>query len=134
MISSRVMLVAVPLVLILITIISTAPIHNNELVMEKLSDKSPNTIKTIAELMVYDDDKDTSNESKEQNIESTTRLQEVIATDIRVVNITEISLYIDDMIKASDNILANIEAELSAIATTEKLESSQSNQDDDDDE
>ncbi|CAF3663684.1 unnamed protein product [Rotaria sordida] len=134
MISSRVMLVAVPSVLILITIISTAPIHNNELVMEKLSDKSPNTIKTIAELMVYDDDKDTSNESKEQNIESTTRLQEVIATDIRVVNITEISLYIDDMIKASDNILANIEAELSAIATTEKLESSQSNQDDDDDE
>ncbi|CAF0972975.1 unnamed protein product [Rotaria sordida] len=134
MISSRVMLVAVPSVLILITIISTAPIHNNELVMEKLSDKSPNTIKTIAELMVYDDDKDTSNESKEQNIESTTHLQEVIATDIRVVNITEISLYIDDMIKASDNILANIEAELSAIATTEKLESSQSNQDDDDDE
>ncbi|CAF1077400.1 unnamed protein product [Rotaria sordida] len=132
MISSRVMLVAVPLVLILITIISTAPIHNNELVMEKLSDKSPNTIKTIAELMVYDDDKDTSNESKEQNIESTTHVQEVIATDIRVVNITEISLYIDDMIKASDNILANIEAELSAIATTEKLESSQSNQDDDD--
>ncbi|CAF1542262.1 unnamed protein product [Rotaria sordida] len=132
MISSRIMLVAAPSVLILITIISTAPIHNNELVMEKLSDKSPNTIKTIAELMVYNDDKDTSNESKEQNIESTTRLQEVIATDIRVVNITEISLYIDDMIKASDNILANIEAELSAIATTEKLESSQSNQDDDD--
>ncbi|CAF1045836.1 unnamed protein product [Rotaria sp. Silwood1] len=134
MISSRAILIFISLVLALITVISTAPMHNDKLYVEVLDDKSTHVAITTNESLVYDDDKDTSNASKKQCIKSTmtdwkeetTSMSKIVATDVLAVNITEISANNDDIIKMVDRILADTEAKLSAIATTEK-----SNQDDD---
>ncbi|CAF2996391.1 unnamed protein product [Rotaria sp. Silwood2] len=131
MISGRAMLVFVPLISVLITIISTAPTPNNELYTEILDDDSTDATITTTESMVYDDDKDTSDESTTVDYnEETISMPKDVATDVLIVNVTELSVIIDDIKKMSDRLFVNTEFELSVVVTTEKPKSSQSSHDD----
>ncbi|CAF2567954.1 unnamed protein product [Rotaria sp. Silwood2] len=131
MISGRAMLVFVPLISVLITIISTAPTPNNELYTEILDDDSTDATITTTESMVYDDDKDTSDESTTVDYnEETISMPKDAATDVLIVNVTELSVIIDDIKKMSDRLFVNTEFELSVVVTTEKPKSSQSSHDD----
>ncbi|CAF4007257.1 unnamed protein product [Rotaria sp. Silwood2] len=131
MISGRAMLVFVPLISVLITIISTAPTPNNELYTEILDDDSTDATITTTESMVYDDDKDTSDESTTVDYnEETISMPKDVATDVLIVNVTELSVIIDDIKKMSDRLFVNTEVELSVVVTTEKPKSSQSSHDD----
>ncbi|CAF2733355.1 unnamed protein product [Rotaria sp. Silwood2] len=131
MISGRAMLVFVPLISVLITIISTAPTPNNELYTEILDDDSTDATITTTESMVYDDDKDTSDESTTVDYnEETISMPKDAATDVLIVNVTELSVIIDDIKKMSDRLFVNTEVELSVVVTTEKPKFSQLNHED----
>ncbi|CAF3306264.1 unnamed protein product [Rotaria socialis] len=133
MLSSRVTLV---LFLTLLTVISTAPIVDSELVTNELITESTNT--TITESFAYEDDKyvtvEQSHETEEQDIQSTpvnyeeetTCISEDPTTDLIVVNINEASANIDNVINATGHILIDIETDLTTSAITEKLKFTQS--------
>lgn len=137
MFSRRVMFVFLPLFLSLILIISSAPIPNDQLVTEGLVNVSINgtitmneTI-TTTEPITYDDTKiESDEESDEDEIESTTveyiqettSIPEVVTDRLLFVNVTKISLDIDNLMKVIDPLLFDNEGELPATPTTETPE------------
>jgi hypothetical protein len=140
MIGNRVMSGFILLFLTLIITISMAPIPDNQLVSIKLEEQSTNETITTTEPVVYDDNSSESNEtSDEQDIESTIVeykeeikiIPEVITNGLLVVNNTEVSVDIDEIIKITDRLFSENQAELPSTPTTESPESSQSNTDDD---
>jgi c-di-AMP phosphodiesterase-like protein len=126
MIGNRVIFVLIPLFLILVTTISTAPIIVNQFTNETM---------TTTELAFYEDDtKETIEKSDEQETESTTveykedttPIPEIVTSDLLFADATEETINLDEIIKTSTHVSPDNEGELPATPTTESPEPSQS--------
>lgn len=118
MFGHRFIFALLPVIFALVLKVSTAPIPDIQLLPLRFGESLFNETLFTTESLVYDDEND-SKESKEDDLQTTTDLPQLVTDDLLVKENTTLSMNIDEILDLTDRLILEYSKEIPSTPTTD---------------
>ena len=118
MFGHRFIFALLPVIFVLVLKVSTAPIPDIQLLPLRFGESLFNETLFTTESLVYDDEND-SKESKEDDLQTTTDLPQLVTDDLLVKENTTLSMNIDEILDLTDRLILEYSKEIPSTPTTD---------------